>query len=71
AGLPVTSSWVESLIKGVNDRVKGTAKFWNEAGAENVLHADAGGGPPRRRPTRQAPRGPTGSAFRRPIKKAA
>jgi hypothetical protein len=37
AGLPVTSSWVESLIKEVNDRVKGTEKFWNESGAECVL----------------------------------
>ena len=37
AGLPVTSSWVESLIKEVNYRVKGTEKFWNEAGAESVL----------------------------------
>ena len=37
AGLPVTSSWVESLIKEVNYRVKGTEKFWNAAGAENVL----------------------------------
>jgi len=37
AGLPVTSSWVESLIKEVNYRVKGTEKFWNEQGAESVL----------------------------------
>jgi hypothetical protein len=37
AGLPVTSSWVESLIKEVNYRVKGTEKFWNEDGAESVL----------------------------------
>lgn len=37
SGLPVTSSWVESLIKEINYRVKGTEKFWNEAGAENVL----------------------------------
>jgi hypothetical protein len=37
AGLPVTSSWVESLIKEVNYRVKGTEKFWNEWGAESVL----------------------------------
>lgn len=37
AGLPVTSSWVESLIKEINYRVKGTEKFWNEHGAENVL----------------------------------
>lgn len=36
-GLPVTSSWVESLIKEVNYRVKGTEKFWNEDGAESVL----------------------------------
>jgi hypothetical protein len=37
AGLPVTSSWVESLIKEVNARVKGTEKFWNASGAESVL----------------------------------
>jgi hypothetical protein len=37
AGLPVTSSWVESLIKEVNYRVKGTEKFWNEGGAESIL----------------------------------
>jgi hypothetical protein len=37
AGLPVTSSWVESLIKEINYRVKGTEKFWNEAGAECML----------------------------------
>jgi hypothetical protein len=37
AGLPVTSSWVESLIKEINSRVKGTEKFWNESGAEYVL----------------------------------
>jgi hypothetical protein len=41
AGLPVTSSWVESLIKEVNYRVKGTEKFWNEAGAEAVLQVRA------------------------------
>jgi hypothetical protein len=37
AGLPVTSSWVESLIKEINYRVKGTEKFWNGDGAESVL----------------------------------
>jgi hypothetical protein len=41
AGLPVTSSWVESLIKEVNYRVKGTEKFWNEHGAESVLQVRA------------------------------
>ena len=37
AGLLVTSSWVESLIKEINYRVKGTEKFWNEHGAESIL----------------------------------
>lgn len=37
SGLPVTSSWVESLIKEINYRVKGTEKFWNESGAESIL----------------------------------
>jgi hypothetical protein len=36
AGLPVTSSWVESLIKEINYRVKGSEKFWNESGAESL-----------------------------------
>ncbi|MBN9123093.1 MAG: LysR family transcriptional regulator [Planctomycetes bacterium] len=37
AGLPVTSSWVESLIKEINYRVKGTEKFWSASGAESIL----------------------------------
>jgi hypothetical protein len=37
SGLPVTSSWVESLIKEINYRVKGTEKFWNAYGAESIL----------------------------------
>jgi hypothetical protein len=37
AGLPVTSSWVESLIKEINYRVKGSEKFWTQSGAENIL----------------------------------
>ena len=36
-GLPVTSAAVESLIKQVNHRVKGTEKFWVRGGAECVL----------------------------------
>ena len=28
-GLPVSSSMIESLIKEMNFRVKGTEKFWN------------------------------------------
>ena len=41
-GLPVTSSLVESLIKEVNYRVKGTEKFWdNPEGAEAILQVRA------------------------------
>lgn len=37
-GLPVSSSLVESLIKEMNFRVKGTEKFWNRPqGAENIV----------------------------------
>lgn len=37
-GLPVTSTLVESLIKEVNYRVKGTEKFWDDPrGAEAIL----------------------------------
>jgi hypothetical protein len=42
AGLPVTSSLVESLIKEINYRVKGTEKFWdNPEGAEAILQVRA------------------------------
>lgn len=40
-GLPLTSSHVESLIKEINYRVKGTEKFWCEAGAEALLQLRA------------------------------
>jgi len=33
-GLPITSTLVESLIKQVNQRMKGTEKFWARGGAE-------------------------------------
>jgi hypothetical protein len=36
-GLPVSSAYVESLIKQVNRRVKGTEKFWVERGLEAML----------------------------------
>lgn len=36
-GLPLTSSYVESTIKCLNRRVKGTEKFWS-GGAEPLLH---------------------------------
>lgn len=42
AGLPVSSSMIESLIKEINYRVKGTEKFWNRpAGAESILQVRA------------------------------
>lgn len=41
-GLPVSSSMIESLIKEMNFRVKGTEKFWNRFdGAENILQIRA------------------------------
>src|SRR5262249_23293680 len=40
-GLPISSAPVESTIKQVNRRVKGTEKFWLEGGAEAVLQLRA------------------------------
>lgn len=41
-GLPVTSAPMESLIKQINARVKGTEMFWdNPHGAEAILHVRA------------------------------
>jgi len=40
-GLPITSSLMESTVKQVNRRVKGTEKFWSEAGAEALLQLRA------------------------------
>jgi hypothetical protein len=36
-GLPITSSYVESAVKQLNQRAKGTEKFWGEQGAEAIL----------------------------------
>jgi hypothetical protein len=42
AGLPVTTAWMESLVKEMNYRVKGTEMFWNDpAGAEGILQVRA------------------------------
>lgn len=42
ACLPVSSSAIESRIKEINDRVKGTEKFWNRPdGAEHILQVRA------------------------------
>jgi hypothetical protein len=40
-GLPLMSSHVESTIKQMNYRVKGTEKFWSEEGAEAILQLRA------------------------------
>lgn len=40
-GLPITSSLMESVVKQVNRRVKGTEKFWSETGAEALLQLRA------------------------------
>ena len=39
-GLPITSSHIESIIKQINRRVKGTEKFWDQ-GAEPLLQLAA------------------------------
>ncbi len=41
AGLPLTSSLMESTIKQMNARVKGTEKFWKKTSGEAVLHLRA------------------------------
>jgi hypothetical protein len=41
-GLPVTTAWMESLVKEMNYRVKGTEMFWNDPdGAEAILQVRA------------------------------
>lgn len=41
-GLPTTSAWMESAVKEMNFRVKGTDMFWNNpAGAEAILQIRA------------------------------
>jgi hypothetical protein len=41
AGLPITSSHMESTIKQINQRVKGSEKFWSEDGGEAILQLRA------------------------------
>lgn len=40
-GLPITSSHMESTMKELNYRVKGTEKFWSEFGGEAILQLRA------------------------------
>ena len=41
AGLPITSSHIESTVKQINQRVKGSEKFWTESGGEALLQLRA------------------------------
>lgn len=36
-GLPLTSAHIESTVKRINRRIKGSEKFWNRAASEAVL----------------------------------
>lgn len=40
-GLPITSAYIESTIKQLNRRVKGSEKFWTDGGAEALLQLSA------------------------------
>lgn len=64
-GLPVSTSMVESLIKEINYRVKGTEKFWNRpSGAEAILQVRAAALSDDHRMAKHIDSRP-GSAFRR------
>ncbi len=39
--MPITSGLMESMVKQVNQRVKGTETFWSEEGSEAVLQLRA------------------------------
>lgn len=41
AGLPITSSPIESTVKQINQRVKGSEKFWSASGGEALLQLRA------------------------------
>ena len=42
AGLPTTSCLIESQVKEINHRVKGSEKFWNDGDSgEGILHLRA------------------------------
>jgi len=40
-GLPITSAHIESTVKLINRRVKGSEKYWSERGAEALLQLTA------------------------------
>ena len=41
AGLPITSSLMESMVKQINRRVKGSEKFWTKDGGEDLVQLSA------------------------------
>ena len=41
AGLPITSSHIESMVKQINRRVKGSEKFWTKDAGEAMLQLRA------------------------------
>ena len=41
AGLPITSAHMESTVKLINRRLKGSEKYWSEPGAEDLLQLTA------------------------------
>lgn len=66
-GLPTTSAWMESAVKEVNYRVKGTEKFWNNpSGAEAILRIRAAALSDDRRLPRFLTRRPGSTTLRRP-----
>ena len=40
-GLPITSAHMESTVKQINRRIKGSEKYWSETGAEDLLQLTA------------------------------
>ena len=40
-GLPLTSAHIESTVKQLNRRIKGSEKYWSERGGEAVLQLAA------------------------------
>lgn len=40
-GLPITSTYIESTIKQINRRVKGSEKFWSQSGGAALLQLSA------------------------------
>ena len=58
-GLPVTTAWMESLVKEINYRVKGTEMFWNDPEGPRRSSKCEPRRSERRRPTGPAPPDPT------------